>query len=87
MIKHWWPLLLIMVIQAMVALALLTLPVIAPVVAGAMQISPALVGLYVSVTYAGAMVTSLLGGATVARMGAIRVSQYGLVHQTENIGT
>jgi MFS family permease len=79
MIKHWWPLLLTMVIQAMVALALLTLPVIAPVVAGAMQISPALVGLYVSVTYAGAMVTSLLGGATVARMGAIRVSQYGLV--------
>jgi MFS family permease len=79
MLKHWWPLLLTMVIQAVVALALLTLPVIAPVVAGAIKISPALVGLYVSVTYAGAMVASLLGGATVARMGAIRVSQWGLV--------
>jgi len=79
MLKHWWPLLLTMVIQAVVALALLTLPVIAPVVAGAIKISPALVGLYVSVTYAGAMVSSLLGGATVARVGAIRVSQWGLV--------
>jgi MFS family permease len=77
--KNWWPLLLTLVIQAMVAMALLTLPVMAPVVAHALQVSPALVGLYVSVTYAGAMVATLMGGATVARMGAIRVSQWGLV--------
>ena len=51
--------LLTLVIQAMVAMALLTLPVMAPVVAEAMQVSPALVGLYVSVTYAGAMVSTL----------------------------
>ncbi len=63
----------------MVAMALLTLPVMAPVVADAMQVSPALVGLYVSVTYAGAMVSALMGGATVARWGAIRVSQWGLM--------
>jgi MFS family permease len=63
----------------MAAMALLTLPVIAPVVAQTLQVSPALVGLYVSVTYAGAMVATLMGGATVARMGAIRVSQWGLV--------
>ena len=77
--KNWWPLLLTLVIQAMVAMALLTLPVMAPVVAQALQVSPALVGLYVSVTYAGAMVATLMGGVTVARMGAIRVSQWGLV--------
>lgn len=77
--KNWWPLLLTLVIQAMVAMALLSLPVLAPVVAQALQVSPALVGLYVSVTYAGAMLATLLGGATVARMGAIRVSQWGLV--------
>lgn len=77
--KNWWPLLLTLVIQAMVAMALLTLPVMAPVVAQALQVSPALVGLYVSVTYAGAMVATLLGGATVARLGAIRVSQWGLL--------
>ena len=79
MMQSWWPLLLTLVIQAMVAMALLTLPVIAPVVALDLQVSPALVGLYVSVTYAGAMVATLMGGATVARMGAIRVSQWGLV--------
>ena len=77
--KNWWPLILALVIQAMVAMALLTLPVMAPVVAQALTVSPALVGLYVSVTYAGAMVASLLGGATVARLGAIRVSQWGLL--------
>ncbi len=77
--QSWWPLLLTLVIQAIVAMALLTLPVIAPVVAQTLQVSPALVGLYVSVTYAGAMVATLMGGATVARMGAIRVSQWGLV--------
>jgi MFS family permease len=79
MMQSWWPLLLTLVIQAMVAMALLTLPVIAPVVAQTLQVSPVLVGLYVSVTYAGAMVATLMGGATVARMGAIRVSQWGLV--------
>jgi MFS family permease len=77
--KNWWPLLLTLVIQALVAMALLSLPVVAPVVAQTLQVSPALVGLYVSVTYAGAMVATLMGGATVARMGAIRVSQWGLV--------
>jgi MFS family permease len=77
--SNWWPLLLTLVIQAMVAMALLSLPVVAPVVAQTLQVSPALVGLYVSVTYAGAMVATLMGGTTVARMGAIRVSQWGLV--------
>ena len=75
----WLPLLITLVIQAMVSMALLTLPVMAPVVAEALQVSPALVGMYVSVTYAGAMTASLLGGATVRRLGAIRVSQWGLL--------
>jgi MFS family permease len=77
--NKWWPLLLTLVIQAMVAMALLSLPVMAPVVAEALHVSPALVGLYVSVTYAGAMFATLMGGASVARLGAIRVSQCGLV--------
>ncbi|MFY7873679.1 MAG: MFS transporter [Limnohabitans sp.] len=73
------PLLVTLVIQAMVALALLTLPVMAPVVAGDLGVSPAWVGLYVAVTYAGAMTASLLGGDAVRRLGAIRVSQWGLL--------
>ena len=73
------PLVVTLVIQAMVAMALLTLPVMAPVVARALAVSPAMVGVYVSVTYAGAMTASLLGGDTVRRLGAIRVSQWGLL--------
>ncbi len=68
-----------LVIQAMVAMALLSLPVMAPVVGQALGVSPALVGVYVAVTYAGAMTASLLGGDTVRRLGAIRVSQFGLL--------
>ena len=60
-------------------MALLTLPVMAPVIAQDLQMSPTLVGVYVAITYAGAMVSSLMGGAAVKRMGAIRVSQYGLM--------
>ena len=77
--NNWLPLLLTLVIQAMVSMALLTLPVMAPVVAQDLQVSPALAGIYVSMTYAGAMVASLMGGATVNRWGAIRVSQWGLM--------
>ena len=77
--SNWITLALTLVIQAMVSMALLTLPVMAPVVAQDMHVSPALVGLYVSMTYGGAMFASLMGGAAVNRLGAIRVSQWGLV--------
>lgn len=60
-------------------MALLTLPVMAPVVALALGVSTTYTGLYVAVVYAGAMVASLAAGAAVARFGAIRVSQTGLV--------
>ena len=46
----WLPLLLTMAIQAMVSMALLTLPVMAPEVARDLALSPTLVGAYVSVT-------------------------------------
>lgn len=77
--SNWLALLLTLVIQAMVSMALLTLPVMAPVIAKDLQVSPALVGVYVAITYAGAMVSSLMGGAAVKRSGAIRVSQVGLM--------
>lgn len=77
--SNWFALPLTLVIQAMVSMALLTLPVMAPVIAQDFQVSPALVGVYVAITYAGAMVASLTGGAAVKRLGAIRVSQVGLM--------
>ena len=77
--SNWLPLLATLSIQAMVAMALLTLPVMAPVAAKSLNVSPALVGVYVAITYAGAMFASLTSGTTVSRLGPIRVSQWGLV--------
>lgn len=75
----WAPLALTLAIQAMVAMALLTLPVMAPQVARSLDVSPSLVGLYISCCYLGAIVASLWGGSASRRWGAIRVSQWGLV--------
>jgi MFS family permease len=44
-----------------------------------LDISPSLVGIYIAITYAGAMLASLSSGTTVSRLGPIRVSQLGLV--------
>ncbi len=66
-------------VQSLVAMALLTLPVVAPAVAGSLGISAAYVGLYIALAYAGAMTASLLAGGAVRRFGAIRSSQIGLL--------
>ena len=75
----WIALAITLAVQAMVSMALLTLPVMAPVVAPALGVSAALVGVYVALVYAGAMASSLAAGGAVARFGAIRVSQAGLL--------
>ncbi|NBS08644.1 MAG: MFS transporter [Betaproteobacteria bacterium] len=77
--RAWMPLFITLLIQALVTMALLTLPVMAPVVAKANGISPTLVGVYVSLSYIGAILASLMSGATVIRFGPIRVSQLGLL--------
>ena len=51
----------------------------APVAAKDLAVSPALVGVYIAITYAGAMFSSLTSGTSVTRFGPIRVSQLGLV--------
>lgn len=75
----WAPLAITLAIQAMVAMALLTLPAMAPRVAEAVGASPALVGIYIALAYLGAMMASLVSGGAVARYGSIRVSQLSLV--------
>ena len=82
----WLALAVTLTIQAMVSMALLALPVMAPVVARALSVSTAYTGLYVAVVYAGAMAASLAAGAAVARFGAIRVSQAGLLLCAAGLG-
>ena len=77
--NDWLPLAITLAIQAMVAMALLTIPAMAPKVAEAVSVSPTYVGVYIALAYVGAMAASLASGAGVARYGPIRVSQAGLV--------
>ena len=74
----WWSLTVTTAIQAMVSMALLTLPAMAPAVARALAVPSTLVGAYVALCYFAAMLSSLVGGTLVRRRGAIRVSQLGL---------
>ena len=77
--RSWVPLAITLAIQATVAMALLTIPAMAPRVAEALAVSATYVGLYIALAYAGAMAASLASGAVVARWGSIRVSQAGLL--------
>jgi MFS family permease len=79
MTNTWRPLAVTLAIQALVAMALITVPVMAPVLAQDLGISSTYVGIYVGVVYAAAMLASLAAGAAVARFGAIRVSQVALL--------
>jgi MFS family permease len=75
----WLSLTITLAIQAMVSMALLTLPVMAPEVGRALGMPTTYVGAYVALVYLGAMASSLASGVAVARLGAIRISQVGLV--------
>lgn len=77
--SQWLPLFVTLAIQAMVSLALLAVPVMATVVAQALGVHATLIGVFVAIAYIGAILASLASGSAVARFGAIRVSQAGLL--------
>ena len=66
-------------IQVLVAMAAVTVPVLAPAAAGEVGVSAGYVGFFVGITYAACMAASLVSGALVRRIGAIRVSQWCLL--------
>lgn len=65
--------------QALVALAMLTLPAIAPAMAHDLGVDARLVGWWISLSYGVAMTTSLMGATTVRRLGAARTTQVALL--------
>ena len=67
-----------MLTQAMVAMAVSAIPVLAPMPAAAYGVRASAVGFYSSLVFAGAIVCALMGGALVRRLGAIRCSQLAL---------
>jgi len=66
-------------IQAAAAAAVLTLPAVAPLVAADLGVPTSLVGSYLAFVYIGAATSALVGGAAVLRIGALRLSQLGLL--------
>jgi predicted MFS family arabinose efflux permease len=74
----WLVLAVTLAIQALVSMAALAVPAMAPLVATRLGVSPSLIGAYVTTLYAGATVASMASGPLVLRLGAVRVSQWGL---------
>lgn len=62
-------------IQVYVSVVASAPAVLAPILADDLGIAPSLIGLFVGLLYAGAMLSSLSGGEFIARFGAIRISQ------------
>jgi len=65
-------------VQTLVAFAVYSAPVMAPVAGPALGVSAAAVGYYIAASYFGSMIGSAVAGGWVARFGPIRVSQAGL---------
>jgi MFS family permease len=74
-----WPLLAMMLVQAMTMLAVVTVPVLAPVLSLDLGVDSALIGIYQSSVFAGATVLTLFSGSLVRRHGGVRVNQISLV--------
>lgn len=69
------PLFVTLAIQALASMAALTVPVLAPEAAADTGYPAKLAGVFIGLVYAGAMVSSLISGALIARLGPMRVSQ------------
>lgn len=72
------PLAVTLAIQTLVAFAIYSAPVMAPVAAHDLGVPAAAVGYFISLAYVGSMLGSAAAGGWVARAGPIRVSQVGL---------
>ena len=72
------PLAVTLAVQTLVAFAIYSAPVMAPVATRELGLAPAAVGYYIAVAYAGSMLGSAGAGGWVARYGPIRVSQVAL---------
>lgn len=67
------------VVQALGTMAVLTIPALAPAVAGSLGVSTALVGYQVSIVYFTAMLGSLAAGAVIQANGPCRTSQIAML--------
>lgn len=74
-----FPLFATLAVHVLVAMAVVAVPVFAPVAANEIGVSAGYVGLFVALSYGGSMASSLMSSDLVKNFGAIRVSQFCLV--------
>ena len=73
------PLVATLAVQAMVSMASITVPVLAPAAARELTVSAGYIGVFVALVYLGSMFSSAASGDLIRRFGPIRVSQYCLL--------
>lgn len=73
-------------VQAMTSMALVTVPVLAPEIADALDVNAVLIGPYQSIAYAGGAVLTLISGSLVLRYGGIRINQVSVVLSAIGVG-
>ncbi len=73
------PLVATLAVQALVSMASITVPVLAPAASAELNVSAGYIGLYVALVYLGSMMSSAASGDLIRRIGAIRISQFCLV--------
>jgi len=73
------PLVATLAVQAMVSMASITVPVLAPAAARELTVSAGYIGIFVALVYLGSMVSSAASGDLIRRFGPIRVSQFCLL--------
>ncbi len=71
--------LLLNLVQVFTALSFLTVPVLAPAIAGDLGVPTTLLGAYSAILWIGGLVSSLAAGSIIGRLGALRTSQISLV--------
>lgn len=71
-----FPLAATLAVQVLVSMAVVTVPVLAPELAAEAGLQPRFVGLFIALVYGASMAASLVAGALVKRLGAIRLSQF-----------
>ena len=80
------PLAAMMLVQAMTAMAVVTVPVLAPEIAAALAVDTAAVGAHQSIAYGGAAALTLVSGSLVLRHGGIRINQASVLLSAAGVG-
>ena len=75
-----------MLVQAMTAMAVVTVPVLTPEIAAALAVDTAAIGLHQSIAYIGAAALTLVSGSLVLRHGGVRINQASVLLSAAGVG-